>query len=151
MMVRKALSKRIFWSIRTASRKPTESVKASERMPYQNKLATDTFQREVANRRSYCAKPTKVPVGSRRELVNEYQIVQSVQPTNTTSTVAIIGVAAILAERLRVNIWRKTRPAFVSCRARSPWAVASVKVDPSVEENSGRPEEANRPLSGQTT
>ena len=48
--------------------------------PNTARFCAETSQRSLANRISYCRRPTKLLVGSIRELVIETQIVQVVEP-----------------------------------------------------------------------
>jgi len=65
----------------------------------------DSIQRDAPNRRSYCFRPTKFSRGRDFDEVNEYTTEyttdQTEQPIKTTNTVAIIGVAASFADKLR--------------------------------------------------
>src|ERR1019366_8019135 len=62
--------------------------------PNTARLPTDTSQRWLSARLAYCRNPTNTELGSIRELVNEIQTVQPVDPQYTTSAISIAGTSA---------------------------------------------------------
>ena len=70
-MVRNTSSPRTRWSMKTASRKPITRHKLMNSTPNIATFCSETIQRSVSNRRSYCDRPTKSSFGNRRELENE--------------------------------------------------------------------------------
>ena len=108
--MRKVFSKRIFWSIRTASRKPTTKTKISVSTPKTARFVNRYLPAPIAEEPHILVKPRPIRAeriglpASTRDVRQRIEDRPGVQPMKTKITVAIIGVMAIFAAMLRKSL-----------------------------------------------